>query len=223
MIINDIFGVDLGTSAVKIYSLRKNREMTEKNMIAIRNGNQVIAVGNTAFEMFEKSPDNITVDRPVKCGRIADVREVEIVLQSLLRRMDHHVGHAPVIYFSAPVNMSEIEKRAYFSISSTGYLKNPRVFLVDRPICDAIALGVPLSRTKGTMIVNIGAQNTEVSVIANEQVIISKDIPIGGQHLNDAICDEIRRQNNLLIGHRTARRLKAVLATFGDEKKRRGK
>ncbi|HUM82524.1 MAG TPA: rod shape-determining protein [Lachnospiraceae bacterium] len=218
MIINNVFGVDLGTSAVKIYSLHKNQTTTEKNMIAVRNQNQVIAVGNDAFEMFEKAPDCITVDCPVKNGNIADVAEVEIVLQTLLRRADHHIGHAPVIYFSAPVNMSEIEKRAYFAVSHAGNLKNPKVYLVDRAICDAIALGIPLTKTKGSMIVNIGAQNTEVSVISNEQVIISKNINIGGQQLNNAICDEIRRQDNLLVGKRTARRLKAVLATFSEQK-----
>ena len=219
---SNIFGVDLGTSEVKIYSLKKNTTIIEKNMAAIRNGSQVLAVGNDAFEMFEKTPPGIEVISPVTDGSISDIEKVEIILHRLLRKMDRHIGHGPVIYFSAPTNRSEIEQRAYYAISTAGNLRNPRVFLVDRPICDAIALGIPLSRTKGSMIVNIGAQNTDISVIANEQVIISKSIPVGGQQMNEAICDAIRRRNNLLIGHRTARRLKAVLASFGrDEKEAR--
>ena len=137
-----------------------------------------------------------------------------IAFQLLLRKSDNYVGTKPQIFFSAPVNMSEIEKRAYYAISYTGSLGNPLVYLVDRPICDAITLGIPLSRTKGSMILDIGAQSTTVSVIANEQVIVSDTIPTGGQQLNDSICDEVRREKDLLIGKRTARRLKAVLATF---------
>ncbi len=210
----NVFGVDLGTSAIKIYSLRKNRLMIEHNMIAVMNGTQVIAVGSDAFEMYEKNPPGISVDRPMVNGRIADVAEVEMMMRVLIARTDRHAGANPVIYFSAPLNMSELEKRAYYAISHTGSLRNPRVFLVDRPICDALSLGIPLSKTKGSMILNIGAQSTEVSVIAGEQVIVSDIIQLGGQQLNESICNEIRRSRNLLVGKRTARRLKSVLASF---------
>ena len=222
MLRKNAFGVDLGTSTVKIYSLRKNRLLSEHDMIAIMGGSQVIAVGNDAFEMYEKNPPNISVDRPMVGGRIADVAEVEMLLRLLLRKTDRHAPAKPVIYFSAPVNMSELEKRAYYAISDAGKARNPRVFLVDRPICDAISLGIPISRTKGSMILDIGAQSTEVSVIAGDQIIVSDTLAIGGQQLNDSICNEIRRSFNLLIGKRTARRLKSSLATFlttGSEKR----
>ena len=214
MLTKNAFGVDLGTSVVKIYSLRKNRLLSEHDMIAVMGGSQVIAVGNDAYEMYEKNPPGILVDRPMVGGRIADVAEVEMLLKLLLKKTDHHAPSRPLIFFSAPMNMSELEKRAYYAISDAGNPKNPRVYLVDRPICDAISLGIPLSRTKGSMILDIGAQSTEVSVIASEQVIVSDSLPIGGQQLNEAICNEIRRERNLLIGKRTARRLKTSLATF---------
>ncbi|MDO4619756.1 MAG: rod shape-determining protein [Lachnospiraceae bacterium] len=214
MFTKNVFGVDLGSSAVKIYSLRKNRLLIEHNMIAVRNGSQVIAFGNDAFDMYEKNPPGIRVDRPIIGGRIADVDEVEMLLSLLLKRTDSHVGSKPYIYFSASVNMSELEKRAYYAISYTGNLGRPKVFLVDRPICDAIALGIDPGRSKGSMILDIGAQSTEVSVIAGDQIIISDALNIGGQQLNESICNEVRREKNLLIGRRTARRLKAVLATF---------
>lgn len=216
---HNTFGVDLGTSELKLYSMKNDNISIEKNMVAIRNGDQVLAVGDAAFEMYEKTPDNIIVSSPVTEGSISNIEQVEVILHAMLKKADRHIGASPIIYFSAPPNRSQIEQRAYYIISSAGNLKNPHVFLVDRPICDAIALGIPLSKTKGTMIVNIGAQNTDVSVIANELVVISKSIPIGGQQMNEAICDNIRRRNNLLIGRRTARRLKAVLATFGSTPK----
>lgn len=221
----NVFGVDLGTSTVKIYSYRKNRLMIEKDFIAIRNGTQVIAVGNDAFEMFEKNPPNVKIDRPMVNGTIADVDEVEMMLQILLHRTDKHVGRKPILYFSVPTNMSEIEKRAYYAICNNPSLQKPHVFLVDRPICDALSLGIPITRSPGSMILNIGAQITQMSVIAQGQVIISNSFPIGGQQLNDAIREEIRKKKNLLIGTRTARRMKAVLANLspgasGDDARR---
>ncbi len=188
--------------------------MIEKDFIAIRNGTQVIAVGNDAFEMFEKNPPCVKIDRPMINGTIADVDEVEMMLQILLRRTDRHVSRKPILYFSVPTNMSEIEKRAYYAICNNPALQKPHVFLVDRPICDALSLGIPITRSKGSMILNIGAQITQMSVIAQGQVIISNSFNIGGQQLNDAIREEIRREKNLLIGTRTARRMKAVLANL---------
>ncbi|MBR6398768.1 MAG: rod shape-determining protein [Lachnospiraceae bacterium] len=216
MAYHNVYGIDLGTSAVKIYSHKKKRTITEKNMIALKDGRQVLAVGNDAYDMFEKAPENIAVDRPVRHGRIADVAEVEFYLRTMLTRLDRNPGFRPILLFSAPSNMSEIEKMAYYEISHSGYLRNPTVYLADRAICDAVALGIPLSRTKGTMIINIGGENTEVSVIAGEQVIISRDIPLGGHALNQAIVDAILKNQNLMIGLKTARRLKTVLASLGE-------
>ena len=210
----NVFGVDLGSSAVKIYSMKKNRMVIEHNMIAIRNGSQVIAVGNDAFEMYEKNPPEITVDRPIINGKIADVDEVEMLLSLLLRKTDRSVGRKPLIYFSAPVNMSEIEKRAFYAVSHTDNLGNPKVLLADRPICDAISLKIDIAKSRGTMILDIGAQSTEVSVIQNDQIIVSDSLPCGGRQLTESICDEVRKEENLLIGMRTARRLKAVLTSF---------
>ncbi len=216
MAYHNVYGIDLGTSAVKIYSQKKKRTITAKNMIAVKDGRQVLAVGNDAYEMFEKAPANIAVDRPVHHGRIADVAEVEFYLRTMLTRLDRNPGFRPVLLFSAPSNMSELEKMAYYEISHSGYLKNPAVYLADRAVCDAVALGIPLSRTKGTMIINIGGENTEISVITNEQVIISKDIPLGGHALNEAIVEAILKNQNLMVGLKTARRLKTVLASLGE-------
>ena len=214
MLGNNTFGIDLGTSQVKIYSQKHDSITVEKNMVAIRNKKQLLAIGDAAFDMFEKNPPNIVVETTVREGSLYDIDKAEALLHLLLQKVEPHIGIGPHLYFSAPSSRSALEEQAYYAAACAGYLKNPKVYLIDRPICDAIALGIPLSRTEGSMVVNIGAQNTDVSVIAHEQVIISKSIPIGGQQINSAICDMIRRQTNLLVGHRTARRLKAVLATL---------
>ena len=171
MIIHNAYGVDLGTSQIKVFSQASGQTLTENNMIAIRNGEEVIAVGNDAWEMYERTPANITVAQPVRGGRIADVAQVEYVMRTMLRRIDRQTGYAPIVYFSVPVNMSEIEKRAYYAMSHAGYLRSPKVFLVDRAICDAVAMGIPLSKTRGSMIVNMGGESTGISVIANRSLL----------------------------------------------------
>lgn len=115
--------------------------------------------------------------------------------------------------------MTEIEKRAYYTIAHRGRLKNCRMYLVDKPIADALALGIPINKTKGSMIVNIGAQSTEISVIADARVIFSKLIPIGGRQFNEAISFLNSRKNNFLIGSKTAKRLKIAMADLEDDKK----
>ncbi|MCI5701112.1 MAG: rod shape-determining protein [Lachnospiraceae bacterium] len=219
MSFGNVYGVDLGTSSVKIFSLKKNKITVEKSMLAIRNQDQLLAVGNDAYEMFEKTPENVQISCPVAYGAIADVNHVEVVLHTLLRKTDRYIGHGPVIYFSVPMNMSEIERRAYYAITHNGLLHKPQVYLVERPVCDALALGIPISKTKGSMVVNIGAESTDFSIIANEQVIISKTIYFGGKQLNESICDMVRRNYNLLIGRRTARRLKIAMANLNGDRR----
>ena len=159
MQIRNVYGIDLGTSTVKIYDLKKDTITKEKNMIAIRNREQVIAVGNYAYEMHERTPSNIEVITPMSNGRIANVLMVEAVLHTLLHRCTRHMGYRPELYFSVPCDMTEIERRSYYTIAHKGALKSCRMYLVDKPIADALALGIPINRTKGSMIVNIDMQS----------------------------------------------------------------
>lgn len=219
MLLHNNFGVDLGSSTLKIYDQRKDIITKEKNMIAIRNQSDVLAIGNDAFEMFEKTPQDINIYTPISNGRINNVFQVEAVLHTLLNRSGSKVGYRPNLYFSVPAGMTQIEKRAYYAIAHRGKLRKCKIYLVDRPIADALALGIPLKRTKGAMIVNIGSQNTEVSVVADARVIISKQIPIGGKQFNESIRSNIRKKNNLHVGLRTAKSLKLSMADMQPERK----
>ncbi len=219
MMLHNSFGVDLGSSTLKIYDQRKDKITKEKNMIALRDMDEVLAIGNDAYEMFEKTPKNIKIMEPINNGRIGDIFQVEAILHTLLNRSGSSVGYHPDLYFAVPSGLTQIEKRAYYSVAHRGKLRNCRIFLVDSPIVDAIALGIPLNRTKGSMIINMGSQCTEVSVIADGRVIISRQIPIGGRDFNDSIRGNIRKKNNLQVGIRTARRLKLSLADMVPQKK----
>lgn len=212
MMFHNNFGIDLGTSTIKIYDQKKDVITKEKNMIAIRDDEQVFAIGNEAYEMFEKTPQNIKICSPMRNGRIADVFQAEAVLHTLLNHSESAVGYQPNLFFSVPTGMTQIEKRAYYAVAHRGKLRKCKVHLIDRPIADALALGIPIKKTRGSMIVNMGAQSTEISVLADSRVIFSDLIPVGGTQFNDAIRSNIRRKNNLHVGNKTARRLKMALA-----------
>ena len=215
MPLHKAFGVDLGSSLVKIYSQSRDTIIAEKNMIAIRNRDQVLAVGNDAYEIFEKNPSNVSVISPVLGGKIADIDHTEMVLKALLEKADAQALLGCSLYLAIPSDLSEIDKRAYYTIGNSN--RKNKIYMVDKTIADAVALGIPILHTKGTMIVNIGAQSTEISVIELGKVVVSKLLETGGKQLNDGIVNEVRRCYNLHIGNRTARRLKFSLAYLKED------
>ena len=218
MLFEKTYGIDLGSSSVKVYSLFKNKSYMEKNMIASR-GHKIIAVGNEAYEMFEKSPAEVAVCSPMSFGMIAHLELQEIVLYSMIRRIDHILGVGSVMFFTVPLDMTAVEKRAYFNVANGYWLRKNRVYMVESPIADALAMGVDLDDPTGNMVVNMGAQSTEMSIITGGRIIISKKIPIGGRQMNESICTEIRKRYNLQLGTRTAKRLKMVMGRLSDQRK----
>ena len=208
------FGIDLGCDTVKIYNRKRNSFLTEKNMIAVRDDSMVVAVGDEAYEIFEKNPPSIAVDRPVRDGRISDPDEVEMVISCLLKKTERSTGSSPDIILSVPVNMSLIEKNAFCGLSRSARLGRPRLSLIEKPVADLIGIGIPIGTTKGSMLVSLGARMTEVTVVAQEQIILTDQIPIGGMTVDEAVCEEIRKQMNLIVGTRTADRLKRAMASF---------
>ncbi len=216
--VNSAFGIDIGTSTVKIYDQKNNRFIKEKNMIAIRNDTTVFAVGNDAYEMFEKTPEDIRVLSPMSNGRINDVLMMEAVLHILLTRTERFLGSRPAILFSVPVDMTELERRTYITIAGRGKLKRCSVRLAERPIAAAFGLGIPLHRTKGAMIVDIGAQCTDLSILSEQHVILNRQIPAGGMQFSEAIAADIRRKSNFQISNRTAERLKHSLCDLSGQR-----
>jgi rod shape-determining protein MreB len=218
MLLHHGYGIDIGTSTVKIYDQKSDRIKKERNMIAILNNESVYAIGNEAYHLLGKTPENMEVITPMANGRISDVSLMEAVLHTLLERCDSRIGQAPALYFSVLPDMTEIERRAYHTIAHRGNLSRSRIYMVERPIADALSFGIPVDKTNGTMIVNIGAQSTEVSVIADARVVISHLLPVGGHSINEAIVAAVRRRNHFLISAKTAKRLKLSLTDLSGGK-----
>ena len=211
MRVGNSYAVDFGSDEVRIYSSRRDRTASEKNMIAVRKPDRVIAVGDLAYDMAEKNPPTVDVRTPVQNGRIADAERGGFVLDKLIGRLDAHRGITPSLYFSVPLGMSRIERKAYLDVGVRAGFPEGKIFLVDSPLAEGAALGIPLRETHGTMIVNIGAQHTLVAVIAGGQIVISRSFETGGRTIDESICDTVRRRLNVLIGMRTAVRLKYAL------------
>ena len=190
----------------------------EKNMVACR-GRKIIAIGNEAYEMFEKSPVDIEVNSPMTFGMIANLELQEIALYSMMKKIDKFLGIGSDMFFSVPLDMTAIEKRAYYHVANGYWLRQNRVYMVEAPIADALAMGVRMEDNEGSMVVNIGAQSTQFSILTDGNIIISRKVPIGGRQMNEAICAEIRKRYNLQIGTRTGKRLKIAMGRLNDQRK----
>jgi rod shape-determining protein MreB len=210
------FGVDFGTDTIKIYDKREDSVTIEKNCIAVRNHMDVIAVGNEAYEMLNRTSADTKVETPVESGRIRDVRHAEAIIHQLLFKHHHYIGYRPSIYFAVPTDMTEIERRAYASIARRGKLKNCSVYLVEKPVADALALGLPIKKAKGTVMINMGAYSTTLSAIADGHVVLNSTIDIAGNSFDKAIAAAVRRKNRLNISLMTAEKLKKTFMALDE-------
>ncbi len=210
-----IYGIDFGTSTIKIYQKNDGIIIDEKNMIAVANRKQVIAAGNEAFEMYEKAPANIKVTYPVKNGVIADIANMLELLNYMLRKIikKSKRAAAAAVIVATPSDITEVEKRAFFDLVASSNVKTKNIRIVEKPIADAIGIGLDVTNAKGVMVVDIGADTTEVSIMSLGGIVISKLIPIGGNRLDESIKSYVKKNYNLIIGDKTAENIKKELAT----------
>ncbi len=211
MLFHNVCGVDLGTDTIKIRDKHGKKFMDSKNMIAIRDKTQVIAIGDAAYEMYEKNPVNVEVSCPMVNGVIASATNMELVLSYTLKQFTSLAQASSDICMAAPSNLTPVEQRAFFNVLSGG-IGASKIRLVDKGIADAVSIGLPVLSPQGHMIVNIGADTTEISVISGGNVILGQTLKVGGKKLDEDIATMIRRKFNINIGQRTAERLKNNLA-----------
>lgn len=211
MILNNALGIDFGTDTIKICD-RKNRiTVCEKNMIAIRDGVKVIAIGDAAYDMYEKTPMDVTASCPMIHGVIAEQKNAETVLAHLLKKNSRFFNSQPAVYIAVPRDISSVEKRAYYNVLN-GTIHARKTYLVDKGFADNIGVGVSAESQRASMLVNIGAGTTEISVVAGGKMLLSKTLPLGGQTLDEDIITMVRRLFHVNIGKKTATLLKNRLS-----------
>jgi len=208
-----VFGIDFGTSTIKIYRKNEGVIFDEKNIIALCN-NEVMAIGDEAFEMLGKAPDNFLVTYPVKNGVIADIANMLSLLNKAFKTVADKTGKitGADIIVAAPTDITEVEKRAFFDLAASSVAKPKKVRVVEKPIADAIGSGLDVMNASGVMVVNIGADTTEISIMSLGGIVLSKLVTTGGNKFDDLIINNVKKKYNLIIGQKTAETIKKKLA-----------
>ena len=206
-------GIDLGTANTLVYVRDRGIVMREPSVVAVEDGtNRVVAVGDEAKKMIGRTPGNLVAIRPLKRGVIADFAVTEAMLRYFIEKVHNRrkMVH-PRVVIAVPSGITEVEKRAVKDSAMHAGARD--VFLVEEPMAAAIGVGLPVAEPAGNMIVDIGGGTTEVAVISLGGIVYSRSVRVGGDEMDEAIIQHIKREYNLLIGERTAEDIKITMGS----------
>ncbi|MBI4651341.1 rod shape-determining protein [Candidatus Desantisbacteria bacterium] len=215
MLFDSLFGlfsndmaIDLGTATTLVYVRGQGIVLREPSVVAIQKGtNQVLAVGSEAKRMLGRTPGNIVAIRPMKDGVIANFEVTEMMLRYFITKVhDRNTLIRPRIIIAVPSGITEVEKRAVRD--SALHAGAREIYLIEEPMAAAIGAGLPINEPAGNMIVDIGGGTTEVAVISLGGIVYNNSVRVGGDEMDLAIVQYIKRAYNLLIGERTAEDIK---------------
>ena len=167
MVPNCAYGIDLGTSNIKIYSLSDDSVMMEKNMIAIENKKNIFAYGNSAYEMYEKAPANIQISHPLSNGVIADINNMERLIHLFISDMSKGNIRPADFYIAVPTDITEVEKRAFYDLIKDANVKARKIMVVEKAIADGLGMDIDVKNSQGVLVVDIGYDTTEVSILSS--------------------------------------------------------
>ncbi len=210
---NDL-AIDLGTANTLVYVKGKGIVLSEPSVVAVRKDskgvNKVLAVGKEAKMMLGRTPGNIVAIRPMKDGVIADFEITEAMLRHFIRKIHNRTTLVrPRIIICVPSGITQVEKRAVRESAESAGARE--VFLIEEPMAAAIGAGLPITEPTSNMVVDIGGGTTEVAVISLAGIVYSKSVRVGGDKMDEAILQHIKRKYNLLIGLSTAEIIKTTI------------
>lgn len=210
---SNVYGIDLGTNNLKVFCKASGTIMNEKNTVAIVNKNQLYAYGDAAYAMYEKAPDTIQISFPVVGGVIAEYNFLQTMIFEFLEKNSKGKVRGADFIVAVPTDITEVEKKAFFDMFYKSKVKPRLVQVCDKPIADAVGLGLDVNEPTGVMLVDIGADTTEISVISLGGLVLSSLLHFGGNQLDESIIAYVRKNNNLLIGKKTACALKESIGS----------
>ena len=217
---NNAFGIDLGTNNIKIYSRLDDCFVVEKNMIAIANKNTLFAYGNSAYDMYEKAPGNIHISFPLSNGVIADIKNMETLIRYFIGDIQKGNNKPSDFFIAVPTDVTEVEKRAFYDLIRDSGVKARKIMVVEKAVADGLGLDIDVKNSQGVLMVNVGYETTEISILSLGGIVLSKLIKNGGLKFDEAIRAAVRKEFNLIIGGKTA---EVVKMNLGDlEKEGRG-
>lgn len=193
--------------------------MIEKNMIAIENKNTLFAYGNSAFEMYEKAPGNIHITYPLSNGVIADIHNMETLVKFFISDLCKGNVKPAEYYVAVPTDVTAVEKRAFYDLIRDANVKAKKVMVVEKAVADGLGLDIDVKNAQGVLVVNVGYDTTEISILSLGGIVLSRLIKVGGQKFDDAIRSAIRREFSLIVGGKTAENVKIALNDLEKENK----
>ena len=209
--------IDLGTANTLVFSRGRGLICSEPSVVAVteeRNGRgqRVLAIGHEAKEMLGRTPDSIRAIRPIKDGVIADFEITEAMLRYFIQRA-HNRGTLvrPRIVVCVPPCITSVEKRAVRESALSAGARE--VYLIEEPMAAAIGAGLDVTAPTGNMVVDIGGGTTDVAVISLSGIVTSRSIRTGGDKMDEAIINYVKRKYNMLVGERTAEQVKMTIGT----------
>jgi rod shape-determining protein MreB len=209
--------IDLGTANTLVYVRGKGLICSEPSVVAVTadpngRGDKVLAVGHEAKEMLGRTPTGIRAIRPIKDGVIADFEITEAMLRYFIQRA-HNRGKLvrPRVVICVPPCITSVEKRAVRESALSAGARE--VYLIEEPMAAAIGAGLDVTAATGNMVVDIGGGTTDVAVISLSGIVTSKSIRCGGDKMDEAIINYVKRKYNMLIGERTAEHIKMTVGT----------
>jgi len=211
-------GIDLGTCNTVVFVPKKGVIFREPSVVAVSiPENRILAVGQSAKEMLGRTPDTIRIYRPLRDGVIADFRVTLAMIRYFLRKtLGFFSFLKPEILIGIPAGATSTERRALIEAGLGAGAKE--VFLTKSPILAALGAGIPIDSCSGNMVVDIGGGTTEVAVISLGGIVNSNSIRIGGDKMDLAISEYIKKKHNLAIGEQTAEEIKIKIGTAIFEK-----
>ncbi len=211
-------GIDLGTCNSLVFVPKKGVVLQEPSVVAVGlSENKILAVGEKAKEMIDRTPDTIRVYRPLKDGVIADYRVTQAMLRYFIDKvMGFFKFLKPELMVSIPAGITSTERRAVIESGLAAGAK--QVFVAKEPILAAIGAGIPINSCSGNMVVDIGGGTSEVAVISLGGIVTAHSLRTAGDKMDLAISDFIKKKYNLAIGERTAEEIKIKIGTATPEK-----
>ncbi|MBK5266466.1 MAG: rod shape-determining protein [Acidimicrobiia bacterium] len=211
--------IDLGTANTLVYVRGQGIVLNEPSVVAINTQTQrALAVGMEAKRMIGRTPSHIRAVRPLRDGVIADFDITEKMLRYFIQKVHRRKWARPRIVICVPSGITPVERRA---VEEAAYHAGARrAYTIEEPMAAAIGSGLPIHEPAGSMVVDIGGGTTEVAVISLGGIVVSRSIRVGGDELDEAVIDWVKKEYNLLLGERTAEQLKMAIGSaypYADE------
>jgi len=205
--------VDLGTANTLVYVRGRGIVLNEPSVVAVnvRDG-RPLAVGLEAKRMIGRTPSHIQAIRPLKDGVIADFDICEKMLRYFIHKVHQHRFVKPRMVICVPSGITGVEQRAVQEAAEYAGARKP-AYIIEEPMAAAIGAGLPVQEPTGNMIVDIGGGTTEVAVISLGGIVASQSVRVGGDELDEAIIQYIKKEYSLALGERTAEEVKMVLGS----------